>query len=71
MKGIKDWYNKVQQEKERTDIEVSINGILSVSNRLPYHKQVEVVERIKASLKERERELQDEIVEVQTCIRKL
>lgn len=72
MKNIfKNYFDKAKQEQIRADIETSINSIVSTAKRLPYSKQVEAVERIKQSLKQRKIELEEELEDVKDCILKM
>ena len=68
---LKNYLDKAKQEQIRADIETSINAIVSTTRRLPCQKQVEAVERIKQSLKQRKIELEEELKEVEQCIEKI
>ena len=68
---FKNYIDKSRQEQIRSDIETSINSIVSTTKRLPYSKQVEAVERIKQSFKQRKIELEEELEEVKDCISRM
>lgn len=67
---INKWREAQKESENRRNLETTINTILSRVTELPYNTQVEVVERIAASLAEKEKKLLEEAREIRDNMNK-
>lgn len=71
MKKINNWVERRKKEQEVVEIESTIHAVLKWTKKLPYEKQVEVVQKIKQSMEATKIAFEDEVKEINKCLIKI
>ena len=68
MKFLTNYITESRKSQIEKDIETTLNGIVMKTNELPYHKQVEAIERIRKAMQAEKEELSERVVEIDRCL---